>query len=242
MTLVPVASPVQEKKEEPADSAMTMNFQEVKAFIFDLDYTLIDSSEGIVHCFNEARKSAGESEVPFEKIKARIGIPIEQTFELYGSDDPLARRDDFRKLAREGTMAERSFLLPGVKEAIPAFAVAGFRLAVASTKSRAEIEAVLERLELISFFEAMVGSDEVPNAKPAPDSLLLLLEKMGLAAEEAVYVGDHVVDVQAARGAGMPVVAVRGGPVNEEELKKELPDALVNNVAGILDMLSAGLR
>jgi phosphoglycolate phosphatase len=221
---------------------MKTNFLKAKAFIFDLDYTLIDSSEGIVHCFNEARKRAGESEVSAEKIKARIGIPIEQTFELYGSDGPLARRDDFRKLAREGAMADRSFLLPGVKEAIPAFAEKGFRLAVASTKSHAEIEAILERLELNSFFEEIVGSDEVQNAKPAPDSLLLLLEKMGLAAEEAVYVGDHAVDVQAARSAGMPVVAVRGGPVTEEELKKELPDVLVNNVAGILDMLDAGLR
>ncbi|MFO8057894.1 MAG: HAD family hydrolase [bacterium] len=215
-----------------------MKSEAVKAFIFDLDYTLIDSSEGIVYCFNRARKRAGEPEVPADRIKARIGIPIEKTFELYGSKDPLAMRDEFRRLSREGAMADRSFLLPGVRDTIPALATRGFRLAVASTKSHAEIKTILEKLELSPYFEQTAGSDEVESAKPAPDSLVLLLERMRLEPEQAVYVGDHVVDIKAARAAGMPVIAVRGGPVTEQELTKEDPDSILDNVSGILELLA----
>lgn len=215
-----------------------MKSEAVKAFIFDLDYTLIDSSEGIVYCFNQARKRAGEPELPADRIKARIGIPIEQTFELYGSKDPLAMRDEFRRLSRQGAMANRSFLLPGIRSTIPALAARGFRLAVASTKSYAEIKTILEKLKLSSYFEEIAGSDDVESAKPAPDSLLLLLERMRLDPDQAVYVGDHVVDIQAARAAGMPVIAVRGGPVSEQELKREDPDTILDNVSAIPEFIA----
>ncbi len=214
-----------------------MNLQSVKVIIFDLDYTLLDSSEGIVYCFNRARSRAGEPEVSPDKIKERIGIPIEQTFELYGSKEPLARRDEFRRVAREGAMAERSFLLPGVRDTIPALGSKGFRLAVASTKSGPEIQAILTRLEILSFFEEVAGADQVENAKPEPDSLLFLLDKMKLSPQEAVYVGDHIVDVRAARSANMGIIAIKGGPVSDDDLAMESPDALLNNVSEILDLL-----
>ena len=140
-----------------------MDFKNAELLIFDLDYTLIDSSEGIVYCFNEARRRAGEPEVEPGKIIQRIGHPIEETFLRLGSADPVARRVVFRQLAAEGAMAKGSFLLPGVAETIRALEPRGYRLAVASTKSRAEIIRILEHLGLVKYFGAFERIDSMSS-------------------------------------------------------------------------------
>ena len=213
-----------------------MDFSGVRAFIFDLDYTLIDSSEGIVHCFNEARRRAGEPEVEAERLKARIGLPIEDGFRLFGSREPAAMRELFRKIARDGEMARRSFFLPGAIESVAWLYERKYRLAVASTKSRPEIERILEHLGAANYFETVAGSDEVERPKPAPDSLLLVLKRMKLKPDQAVYVGDHVVDVRAARSAGLKVIAVKGGPCDPAELEREKPDLLLENIGAIKNL------
>jgi len=213
-----------------------MDFSGVRAFIFDLDYTLIDSSEGIVHCFNRARKRAGEPEVEPEQLKARIGLPIEDGFRMFGSKDPAAMRELFRRIAREGEMARRSFFLPGALETVAWLHERKYRLAVASTKSRPEIERILEHLGADGYFETVAGSDEVEKPKPAPDSLLLVMERMELEPEQAVYAGDHVVDVRAARAAGLKVIAVKGGPCDPAELSREQPDLLLDDIGAIKNL------
>jgi len=213
------------------------NFSKVELIIFDLDYTLVDSSEGIVYCFNQARRRAGEPEVEPEKIIQRIGHPIEETFLRFGSADPVGRRVVFRQMAAEGAMAERSFLLPGVADTIRALHGRGYRLAVASTKARVEIIRILERLGLVGYFEAFCGSDEVEKAKPAPDSLLKVLAQTKVLPEQAVYVGDHVVDIEAAKAAGVPVIALEGGPCSHEEKVAAQPDALIQDLRGLLELL-----
>jgi len=214
-----------------------MDTSGIECLIFDLDYTLIDSSDGIVYCFNEARRRTGEPEVEDGLLKARIGLPIEEGFKLFKSADPAAMRDLFRKIAGEGAMRKRSFLLPGVMQTIPRLKQRGYRLGVNSTKSRPEIVSILEHLEVAGYFEEFVGSDEVENPKPAPDSLVLAMRRMKVEPINTVYVGDHVVDIRAARAAGVRVVAVAGGPCPIEDIKKEFPDSLVDTVGDLLAML-----
>jgi len=215
-----------------------VNFANLKLLIFDLDYTLIDSSKGIIYCFNRARKEMGEPEVEAAKLIQRIGLPIEETFRLLGSQDPEQGRVIFRRIAAEGAMAEKSFLLPGVAETIPELFRRGFRLAVASTKSRREIIAVLEHLGLARYFEAFCGSDEVAHAKPAPDSLFRVMEATGVKPEQTLYCGDHVVDIQAGRAAGVRVIALEGGPCSRADRIAANPDAIVNNPREILEFLN----
>jgi phosphoglycolate phosphatase len=210
-----------------------MDGKNIGLVIFDLDYTLIDSSAGIVYCFNEARRRVGEAEVDAGLLIARIGLPIEDGFRVFGSRDPEGMRELFRKIARDGAMAERSFLLPGVSETLARLDTMGYRMAVASTKSRAEIERVLAHLGVLPYFAAVCGSDEVAHPKPAPDPILAVLARLGVAAERALYVGDHVVDVQAARAAGARVVAVEGGPCGRERVLAEGPDAMLASIADL---------
>ena len=215
-----------------------MDFNGVRLLVFDLDYTLADTSDGIVFCFNQARRMRGETEVEPKEIKARIGLPINETFALFGSADPAASRDQFRKLAREGAMAAMSSLLPGVADTLAQLSARGYVLAVASTKSHAEIVAVLERLGVALFFMELVGSDEVRAAKPAPDPLLLVMQRTGFGPDQTAYVGDHLVDIQSARAAGVRVISVTGygGPCPRETIIAAKPDAIIETLPGLLDL------
>jgi phosphoglycolate phosphatase len=215
-----------------------MDFRNAKLLVFDLDYTLMDTSAGIVFCFNETRRLYGEPAVDPELLKARIGYPINETFALYGSADPEGRRDVFRRLAREGGMASRSFLLPGVAETLPVLRARGYTLAIASTKSHAEIARVCVHLDVDRWFAAYVGSDEVPAAKPAPDPLLLVMTRVGIGPAETVYTGDHLVDISSARAAGVRVIALhgQGGPCPLADVRAAAPDALVGAFAELLDL------
>lgn len=214
-----------------------MILTDIKVLVFDLDYTLIDSSEGIVYCFNEARKMVGEPVEDQEVLIKRIWLPIVQSFEASGSSDPPKMREIFAKIAREGAMAERSFLLPGVVETIPALKKKGYRLAVASTKFRPQIEGILEHLDIKNYFEEFVGSDEVELPKPAPDSLLEVMDRMGVGPGQTVYVGDHVVDVNAARSAGVRVIVVEGGPCAKDEIEALSPDCIISRISDILHIV-----
>ena len=214
-----------------------MKFVNARLLIFDLDYTLIDSSAGIVACLNQARQQMGEPEVEPAKLIERIGHPIEDTFRRFGSPDPVQGRVIFRQLAAAGAMANMSLLLPGVAETIAELHRRGFRLAVASTKSRREIIRVLEHLGLARYFEAFCGSDEVAEAKPAPDCLLRVMQATGLKPEHTLYFGDHVVDIQAGRAAGVRVIAIEGGPCSHEDRLAAGPDAMVQDLGKVLELL-----
>lgn len=218
-----------------------MDFSSVELIVFDLDYTLIDSSDGIVFCFNEARRRAGEEEVSADKIKPWIGQPIEETFRRHGSKNPPAMRDLFRRIAAAGPMAERTRLLPAVAETLAELHARGYQLAVASTKSRAEIQAILERLYLRSYFAELCGSDEVEKPKPAPDPLLKVMARVGRPPEKTVYVGDHLVDIRAARAAGTAVIAITGtgGPCPLEEVKAAAPDAVITCFSELTEIFAS---
>jgi phosphoglycolate phosphatase-like HAD superfamily hydrolase len=83
-----------------------------------------------------------------------------------------------------------------------------------------------------------VGSDEVLAAKPAPDPLLLVMARVSIGPAETVYTGDHLVDIQSARAAGVRVIALhgQGGPCPLAAVKAAAPDALVGSFAELLDL------
>lgn len=93
----------------------------------------------------------------------------------------------------------------------------GESLAIVSTKFRYRIEKILKRYELGGQFDVIVGGEDVAEHKPDPAGLLLALARIGARPDEAVYVGDHVVDAEAAKRAGVPFIAVLSGSCRKED-------------------------
>ena len=192
----------------------------MRAVLFDFDFTLADSSAGVVECFAHGFERVGLPNVEAERVRRTIGLTLDEALRiLHGVDDPLVVRnffDAFRERAADVMVPSTRFLERAL-EAVQACRDARVATAICSTKKRSHIEGVLERDGVASLFDVVIGHDDVAAAKPAPDALHAALARLDVGTDRALYVGDHPVDAEAATRAGVAFVAVLTGPSQRDE-------------------------
>ena len=186
----------------------------LRAVIFDFDFTLADSSAGVIECFSGAFLELGLPPPEPEAVRRTIGLSLERALEnLTGRTEPgLQERFQVSFFAHaDRVMIDRTELLPGVRETLEVLTARGLRLAIVSTKFRFRIESILERHGIRDQFHSVVGREDVELPKPDPEGLRKVLKLLCVSAEEAVYVGDHTVDAEAASRASISFVGVLTG-------------------------------
>ena len=206
----------------------------IQTVVFDFDYTLADSSKGVVLCVNHALKGFGLPPVDEERIKRTIGLPLEQTFrQLTGRDDPNQEREFVRLYVQRADeiVAGLTTLLPAVPETLRLLKVPGLALGIISNKFRRRIEVIMERENLLDCFDVIVGSEDVVHYKPDPESLLSAIGRLGSSPSSCLYVGDSVTDGETAKRAGVPFVAVLTGVTTREEHERYQPQAILESLA-----------
>jgi phosphoglycolate phosphatase len=186
----------------------------IQAIICDFDFTLADSSLGVVACVNEALVGLGLPLASAERIHATIGLSLPHTLQvLTGIADPALAAEFTRRFVAHAdqVMHGLTLLYPWVAETVLALRAAGHRLGIVSSKYRYRIERILVEDGLASQFEVIIGGEDVAQHKPDPAGLLLALQCLHLPASEVLYVGDHPVDAEAASRVGVPFMAVLTG-------------------------------
>ena len=185
-----------------------------EAVIFDFDFTLADSSKAIVECVGCALGQLGFEIPQSERIVHTIGLSLPETFRrLTGtndSDTELRFVQCYFQRA-EQIMDAATVIYDCVPTVLDALRCANLRTAIVSTKLNYRISSILKRNRLDHLFDAIVGAEDVSNTKPDPEGLLLALKKLGVNSAAALYVGDHIIDAEAARRAGVVFVAVLSG-------------------------------
>jgi phosphoglycolate phosphatase len=206
------------------------------AVLFDFDYTLADSSAGVIDCVTFAFRQMGLADPAPERICATIGLSLGETFTgLAGGSSP-ADIVRFRTLflqRAEVVMVDRTQMFEAVGPVAAQLIGAGLRLGIVSTKFRYRIEQILGREGLLDAFSVIVGGEEVPQGKPDPAGLWQALAVLGVRPSEAVYVGDSEVDGETARRAGVDFLAVLSGPTSAEVLSGYAPVALLPGVGSL---------
>jgi phosphoglycolate phosphatase len=183
--------------------------------VFDWDGTLADSIGRIVDAMQHAAVCSGLAPKDAVQVKGIIGLGLPEAIRaLYprlGDQEVLSFRDHYaqRYLALEATPSP---LFAGVREGLEAFRQAGYRLAVATGKARRGLDRVLKGHGLEDFFDITRAADET-RSKPDPLMLEQILAHCNLSAERALMIGDSAFDLQMARNAGMPCVAVGYGAI-----------------------------
>lgn len=204
-----------------------------EALLFDFDYTLADSSPGILLCMRHALLVLGHEPPDADTLRRQIGLPLQGTLErLYGA----SVADDDAEFVRlfvaraDAVMADHTTLLAGVPEALAAFRSEDLGLGVVSTKFRYRIEQILSREGLRSHFGCIVGGEDVTRPKPDPQALERAVEALGADRSRVVYVGDSRVDAEAAARAGMRFVAVLSGVTPREAFAAHPAEAVIPSV------------
>ena len=187
--------------------------------IFDLDGTLADTIQDLVGALN---RSIAEYDLPPMDpremapltgkggLRAMIRLAFDRSETEYSAKDVKAT---FATTVQDydAHVAVDTVLFSGARAALELFRAKGWRQAVCTNKPIAQTTKLLQALEIDGYFDAVLGADSGPAKKPDPAHILETIRQAGGATERSVMVGDTITDIQAAKSAGIPVVAVDFG-------------------------------
>ena len=208
---------------------------QLKAFIFDLDGTLVDSQEGIITTVVDFLKSKGHI-FTRDRISNLFGTPLEKVFKILiprlTEEQIMEYLTAFREIyARKHT--EITPIFPQTKPILKDLKSKGFKIGVASTKFKKFVVEILDHFELLDFFDIIISGYEVAQHKPAPDILIKTAELLDLSPQECIYIGDAPTDVEAGKRAGTATIAVLTGPYESKHFENERakPDFIIRNLS-----------
>lgn len=207
-------------------------------YLFDFDYTLADSSRGIVTCFRNVLNQHGYTDVTDEDIKRTIGKTLEESFSILTGvtdEDQLAGfKSEYRKEA-DTHMTINTVLFLETKSVLLALKDAGAFIGIISTKYRYRIKEMLDQHFPGSFFNIIVGGEDVQTAKPSPEGLLYAIKQLHVTKAETLYIGDSTVDAATAKAAGVDFAGVTHGVTTAEELSKYPHWKIMNSLEELLE-------
>jgi len=181
---------------------------EVKAVLFDLDGTLIDTAPLIGGILNSMRIEQGMQALPLHNFRNWIGLGASELVDRamgQGNSDLSSTLSEFRRRYREMTTPINS-LFAGAAWVVNQLFLQGIKLAICSNKPESLCKKVLSDTGLIDYFSIVVGGDTVEKSKPNPEPLEFVLLNLGITAHAAVFVGDSTVDQNAAIAADIPFI------------------------------------
>jgi phosphoglycolate phosphatase len=190
------------------------------SILFDFDYTLADSSKGVVECVNYALGNLGLSPAEPEAICRTIGKSLPLTFAKLTGDDNYDKIQEFIRLfvkRADEVMAAQTALFPDVPASIRRLKRKNLQLGIVSTKYRYRIEDILRRERLLEFFQVIIGGEDVAEHKPDPTGLKIAFERLGSSPAQVLYVGDSLVDAETARRGGVAFAAVLSGTAEKAD-------------------------
>ena len=203
-------------------------------YLFDIDGTLVDSAEDICGAILDVLRETDRSDVPFDFLKSYIGRHLLDLFgDLFPTHTPEqidAMIQHYRTLypARGHTLTR---LYPGVIEGLSRLSG---KKATATTKGTPTTRSVLEKFELLPYFDHVQGTDGFP-CKPQPDVIFRALAGLGGRTEEALMVGDSPADMEAGRKAGVKICAVTYGYGKRDDLARFEPDYWVSDLRELVN-------
>ena len=215
----------------------------LRAVLFDIDGTLVDSNYLHVDAWARAFAEVGEP-VDTWRIHRSIGMDSAALLDsLLG--DAAARVGDDAKERHSRYYEEASARLrplSGARELLAAVKQRGLQVVLATSAPEDELKILLQVLYVDGLLDVVTSSADVETAKPEPDLIQVALQKAGVSADEAVMVGDAVYDVLAATAAGVTTLGLRSGGVADAELVGAGAARVYDDPAALLAALDQALR
>ena len=193
-----------------------------KAVIFDFDYTLGDSTNGIVLSVNYALSKLRYEISDIEQIKRTIGLSLKDTYFALTNDENQENAETFSKYFKEKAdeiMVDNTMLYSDVKSVLLSLKENGYKIAIVTTKYHYRIEQILNKYQYKELVDVIVGAEDVKIEKPSPEGLLQAIKELEIEKSDVIYVGDSLVDAKTAENAQVAFVAVLTGTTTKTEFQ-----------------------
>lgn len=223
-----------------------MTFAAVKALLFDLDGTLVDSVPDLAEAVDRMLADFGHPPAGEAKVRLWVGTGSRSLVSRALSDAKGGQADDElieRALANyfdhyEARLCVRSRLYEGVSDTLARLRSEGYPLAIVTNKPERFVRPLLDGLGIAQHFSAMIGGDTLAQRKPHPQPLLHAADALGVEPTQALMIGDSRNDIEAARAARIPVVCVPYGYNHGRDVREYHPDRLIERFGDLLTLLS----
>jgi phosphoglycolate phosphatase len=207
-------------------------FAAVRALIFDLDGTLIDSKLDLALSINATLENIGRSPLPHEAIFGMVGhgasVLVQRALGLKDVTDAEVETGLAYFLSYyRSHMLDNTVAYPGVREGLAL--LENYPMAVLTNKPVNFSRAILDGLGLSRYFRFVYGGNSFEKKKPHPMGVQTLLRELGVQPQGAMMVGDSEIDIQTARNSGVWACGVTYG-LGTESLKKFPPDLMLDNL------------
>lgn len=207
----------------------------IKAALFDVDGTLLDTTEFIFQAYEHTLNTHKLSPIPREELTKLIGQPLGEIYKLIApSIQHTILMETHKDFQKQNLHLSKPF--PQVVETLKKLHEAGIKLAAITSRSRVTSANTLELAGIKHFFDIIVSMEDVTKLKPDPEPLLKALDMFHMKPEDAVMIGDTYADVQAGQNTGTKTIAVSYG-FHGAEVNKHKPDYLVHKFEEILPII-----
>ena len=192
----------------------------IRAILYDNDGTLVDTHDLILASMRHATGTVLGKEFPEEELMAGVGTPLAAQMLVFAQGDEEVC-DELLRVYRTHNHAlhdQAVRLFPDVLEGLRDLHGAGIRMGVVTAKLHPLAQRGLQIVGAWDYLDCLVGPDDCPKAKPAPDSVVMGADLLGCAPHECIYLGDSPFDMQAGIAAGCVTVAALWGMFPKAEL------------------------
>jgi pyrophosphatase PpaX len=212
-----------------------LDLSHIRAILFDVDGTLLDTFEFIYQAFEHALEDHGFPAMSRHEIARHMGGPLEECYTgLVPDCDPAVMVEAHRLF--QANNIDLASLFPGTLEVLDHLKLRGLKLAAVTTRSIRSSIRSMEATGTADYFDIILSAEDVENHKPHPEPLLKALAAIGERPEHAVMIGDTYADIGAGKACGTLTIAALygfGGP----SLLESQPDIAINDVRELLGML-----
>ncbi|MGC8677786.1 MAG: HAD family hydrolase [Hydrogenobaculum sp.] len=205
-----------------------------EGYIFDLDGTLIDSLEDIANAANKTLKDLGFEKKSKEEIRKHIGSGARELFRgILPNESHLEKAIEIFKFYYAKEPITHTKLFNGAKEVLELLKSKNKKIAVVSNKPLELSTIILKALNVEHYFEYIVGPETYNERKPSPIPIIKTLDKLNIAPEKSIVIGDTYVDIESAKKSNCKSALASWGYV---KLKDTKPDFILKSFYEIIDL------
>jgi 2-phosphoglycolate phosphatase len=192
----------------------------LRAILFDMDGTLLDTAPDMVGALNALRAESGLAPLPYDEVRSAVSHGaarvVKSGFPDAEPESLAALQSRFLEIYR-GALSGGTRFFPGMERVLDSLADRRLKSGIVTNKAAWLTDPLLEQLGLRARFACVVSGDTLVERKPHPQPLLHAAKLAGVTPGECIYVGDAERDVQAAHAAGMPAVVANYGYLRADE-------------------------